>query len=190
PLRYPGQYSDDETGLHYNTFRYYDPEIGRFSTQDPIGLAGGINLYQYGPNPLTWIDPWGLTPWEFGKFNEWFNAASVQDVINNKTSVSSALRGSGGKHELFPVSLAAKAKELGFTAEELKKYAVNTDRITFTNVSDSKGIPVPDGGHHGSRAGRHFHNKLIAELEGATSKADAKKIIARHHKGHMKLSGC
>ncbi len=41
PLRYPGQYSDDETGLHYNTFRYYDPEIGRFSTQDPIGLAGG-----------------------------------------------------------------------------------------------------------------------------------------------------
>ncbi|WP_309598804.1 RHS repeat-associated core domain-containing protein, partial [Yersinia similis] len=32
----------------------------RFSTQDPIGLAGGINLYQYGPNPITWIDPWGL----------------------------------------------------------------------------------------------------------------------------------
>nr|WP_225793043.1 RHS repeat-associated core domain-containing protein [Yersinia pseudotuberculosis] len=60
PLRYPGQYSDDETGLHYNTFRYYDPEIGRFSTQDPIGLAGGVNLYQYGPNPLGWVDPWGL----------------------------------------------------------------------------------------------------------------------------------
>ncbi|MHA3316532.1 RHS repeat-associated core domain-containing protein, partial [Yersinia pseudotuberculosis] len=56
-----GQYSDDETGLHYNTFRYYDPEIGRFSTQDPVGLAGGINLYQYAPNPLTWIDPWGYT---------------------------------------------------------------------------------------------------------------------------------
>ncbi|CNI48561.1 PAAR/RHS domain-containing protein [Yersinia pseudotuberculosis] len=63
PLRYPGQYSDDETGLHYNTFRYYDPEIGRFSTQDPIGLAGGINLYQYGPNPLGWVDPLGWMPW-------------------------------------------------------------------------------------------------------------------------------
>ncbi|MCE4114845.1 RHS repeat-associated core domain-containing protein, partial [Yersinia pseudotuberculosis] len=62
-LRYPGQYSDDETGLHYNTFRYYDPEIGRFSTQDPIGLAGGINLYQYGPNPLGWGDPLGWMPW-------------------------------------------------------------------------------------------------------------------------------
>lgn len=61
PLRYPGQYNDDETGLHYNTFRYYDPEIGRFTTQDPIGLAGGLNLYAYGPNPLSYIDPLGLS---------------------------------------------------------------------------------------------------------------------------------
>ncbi|KNC93133.1 hypothetical protein GM30_14135 [Trabulsiella odontotermitis] len=60
PLRYPGQYCDRETGLHYNTYRYYDPECGRFTTQDPIGLAGGINLYQYAPNPLGWIDPLGL----------------------------------------------------------------------------------------------------------------------------------
>jgi len=45
--------------LHYNTFRYYDPDIGRFATQDPIGLDGGLNLYQYAPNPSLWIDPWG-----------------------------------------------------------------------------------------------------------------------------------
>ncbi|RMR08548.1 Rh [Pseudomonas syringae pv. helianthi] len=60
-LRFQGQYFDAETGLHYNTFRYYDPEIGRFTTQDPIGLAGGLNFYTYGPNPLTYIDPWGWT---------------------------------------------------------------------------------------------------------------------------------
>ncbi|PNO71486.1 hypothetical protein MC70_011400 [Serratia marcescens] len=60
PLRYAGQYQDDESGLHYNLFRYYEPEVGRFTTQDPIGLEGGLNLYAYGPNPLTWIDPWGL----------------------------------------------------------------------------------------------------------------------------------
>ncbi|MNH12060.1 putative deoxyribonuclease RhsC [compost metagenome] len=59
-LRFQGQYFDDETGLHYNTFRYYDPEVGRFVTQDPIGLAGGRNLYRYAPNPLGWIDPMGL----------------------------------------------------------------------------------------------------------------------------------
>ncbi|PIT17664.1 hypothetical protein BGI33_02590 [Snodgrassella alvi] len=58
-LRYQGQYLDRETGLHYNTFRYYDPNIGRFTQPDPIGLLGGLNLYQYAPNGLTWIDPWG-----------------------------------------------------------------------------------------------------------------------------------
>ena len=51
PLRYAGQYGDDESGLHYNLFRY-EPEVGRFTTQDPIGLEGGLNLYAYGPNPL------------------------------------------------------------------------------------------------------------------------------------------
>ena len=59
-LRYQGQYLDKETGLHYNTFRYYDPDIGRFTQPDPIGLLGGLNLYQYAPNALTWVDPWGL----------------------------------------------------------------------------------------------------------------------------------
>jgi RHS repeat-associated protein len=54
-----GQYLDRDTGLHYNTFRYYDPDIGRFISPDPIGLMGGTNLYQYAPNPVSWIDPWG-----------------------------------------------------------------------------------------------------------------------------------
>ncbi|MDU8600407.1 RHS repeat-associated core domain-containing protein [Pseudomonas syringae] len=60
-LRFQGQYFDVETGLHYNTFRYYDPEIGRFITQDPIGLLGGGNLYKYVMNPASWIDPHGLS---------------------------------------------------------------------------------------------------------------------------------
>ncbi len=61
PLRMPGQYFDEETGLHYNLFRYYAPECGRFISQDPIGLRGGLNLYAYAPNPLKYIDPLGLT---------------------------------------------------------------------------------------------------------------------------------
>ncbi|NUF79770.1 RHS repeat protein, partial [Snodgrassella sp. ESL0323] len=59
-LRYQGQYLDRETGLHYNTFRYYDPDTGRFTQPDPIGLTGGFNLYQYAPNAFMWIDPLGL----------------------------------------------------------------------------------------------------------------------------------
>jgi len=61
PLRFQGQYYDTETGLHYNRFRYYDPDVGRFTTKDPIGLLGGDNLYAYAPNPVGWVDPLGLS---------------------------------------------------------------------------------------------------------------------------------
>lgn len=60
PLRFPGQYAEESTGLHYNTFRFYDPDIGRFISQDPIGLQGGENLYWYAPSPISWLDPSGL----------------------------------------------------------------------------------------------------------------------------------
>jgi RHS repeat-associated protein len=66
PLRFPGQYFDSETGLHYNMHRYYDPDTGRFAMHDPIGLRGDINLYRYAPNPNRWIDPLGL---QGGKLN-------------------------------------------------------------------------------------------------------------------------
>jgi RHS repeat-associated protein len=58
-LRLLQEHMDRETGLHFNTFRFYDPDVGRFTTPDPIGLEGGLNLYQYAPNPIGWADPWG-----------------------------------------------------------------------------------------------------------------------------------
>jgi RHS repeat-associated protein len=61
PLRFQGQYYDEETGLHYNLNRYYDPFTGRYITQDPLGIQGGLNSYQYsGSDPINWIDPLGL----------------------------------------------------------------------------------------------------------------------------------
>ena len=61
PLRFPGQYFDAETGLHYNRFRYYEPGTGRYVSVDPLGLSGGPNPTAYVPDPLTWADPLGLT---------------------------------------------------------------------------------------------------------------------------------
>ena len=61
PFRLQNQYFDQETGLHYNLMRYYEPDSGRFVNQDPIGLAGGDNLYWFAPNAQTWIDLLGLT---------------------------------------------------------------------------------------------------------------------------------
>ncbi|MBV4481727.1 RHS repeat domain-containing protein, partial [Pseudomonas khavaziana] len=60
PLRFQGQYFDQESGLHYNRHRYYNPDIGRYLSPDPVKLAGGINGYQYVPNPTGWVDPLGL----------------------------------------------------------------------------------------------------------------------------------
>ncbi|WP_413793244.1 MULTISPECIES: RHS repeat-associated core domain-containing protein [unclassified Pseudomonas] len=59
-LRFQGQYLDREIGLHYNVLRFYDPDVGRFTTPDPIGLAGGLNFYAYAPNPIGYADPLGL----------------------------------------------------------------------------------------------------------------------------------
>ena len=61
PIRMQGQQFDRETGLHYNRYRYFDPTLGRYVTQDPIGLAGGFNLNVYAnENPLKKVDPFGL----------------------------------------------------------------------------------------------------------------------------------
>lgn len=53
---------DQETGLHYNRYRYYSPYVGRFVSKDPIGLLGGNNIYLYVQNPVQIIDPLGLAP--------------------------------------------------------------------------------------------------------------------------------
>ena len=80
PFRLQNQYYDEETGLHYNLMRYYEPEAGRFVNQDPIGLWGGDNLYQFAPNTLMWIDLWGLSAHGGGSYGNVRKASSGGEV--------------------------------------------------------------------------------------------------------------
>ncbi|WP_432005083.1 polymorphic toxin type 28 domain-containing protein [Streptomyces parvus] len=70
PLRFPGQYCDPESRLHYNLNRYYSPECGRYLTQDPLGITPSLNPSSYVGNPTTWIDPLGLSPYESMGFSK------------------------------------------------------------------------------------------------------------------------
>ncbi|WP_447894315.1 RHS repeat-associated core domain-containing protein [Vreelandella sp. GE22] len=66
PIRFQGQWQDEESGLYYNRHRYYDPQQGRYVSQDPIGLRGGTNLYGYVANPMGAVDPLGLSGGPYG----------------------------------------------------------------------------------------------------------------------------
>lgn len=89
-LRFQGQYFDAESGLHYNRFRYYDPDIGRFISQDPIGLAGGNNSYVYAVNPISWIDPFGLAPCKPGLMRYKPRDELTAQAGSRKTAISRA----------------------------------------------------------------------------------------------------
>ncbi|MDO5681145.1 MAG: RHS repeat-associated core domain-containing protein, partial [Pelistega sp.] len=78
----------------YNTFRYFDPSLGRFTQPDPIGLAGGWNLYQYAPNPLSWVDPWGWACWSTARSRYWkAEAKAAPKGMYSKTNINRMHRG-------------------------------------------------------------------------------------------------
>ena len=85
PLRMAGQYRDNETGLFYNYFRFYDPQTGRYVENDPIGLKGGLNIFAYADNnPLKLTDPKGKSPVVIGigvGTATWLGACSLYSFV-------------------------------------------------------------------------------------------------------------
>ncbi|MEU6073716.1 DUF6531 domain-containing protein [Micromonospora sp. NPDC047074] len=96
PLRFPGQYHDAETGLHYNRFRYYDPATARYLSPDPLGLAGGPNPTAYVDDPLTTSDPLGLAHCKGGNRSSSRSSESSQD--SHRSGRSHRLHGSQRSH--------------------------------------------------------------------------------------------
>ncbi|APZ64731.1 AAA family ATPase [Salmonella enterica subsp. enterica serovar Stanley] len=132
PLRLPGQYFDDETGLHYNLFRYYAPECGRFVSQDPIGLRGGLNLYQYAPNSLTWIDPLGLDVIRLRHYTSNQGFAAIKEsmkILAGDQNAVFAVRAKGK-----PLSMADAADKFKIKQNHARNYIdfdMDTNRVEF-----------------------------------------------------------
>ncbi|WP_083207144.1 RHS repeat-associated core domain-containing protein [Pseudomonas sp. 24 R 17] len=162
PLRFQGQYFDSESGLHYNRHRYYNPDIGRYLTPDPVKLAGGINAYQYVPNPTGWVDPLGLTscPGTAG-CKPSYNAQSPFDAVkvNSDEPRTPGPQLTARQRRIEELTEAnAKRRVLEYEAEydmhmvgkhgpeveshKIRRRSINgTDPITDITPQNKKGVP-------------------------------------------------
>jgi len=130
-------------------------------------------------NPTILLDLFGLAPWGAGKqrFDLWWKKAKQKTVQKHIASVKRHLR-AGGKHEMFPVSIAMDAKRLGFTPSELRSMTLNTKDVEFR-------YGIHRGKHHKSTASSLFHQALIAQLKAAKTKTEALRIIEDMHEKHV-----
>ncbi|WP_087020781.1 RHS repeat-associated core domain-containing protein [Thaumasiovibrio subtropicus] len=157
PLRFQGQYFDEESGLHYNLTRYYDPLCGRFIQPDPIGVKGGVNLYQYAPNPVQWIDPLGMscsredgTNVNGGNFNGDNHNNVERDAMGNELGGDSWLDNACWMPDLpEPDYSKAKLKKPAFkvVVEVAGKPAPHSEHLTLEATSaqeEQKSRPIID----------------------------------------------
>jgi len=135
-IRLPGQQYDEESGLHYNRHRYYEPLQGRYIKQDPIGLTGGWNPYQYPLNPVTNIDPLGLYD---------FKSKNIDDVGRYALAMCNAQSISENK-EYGGVICKKKGEYFSLQAKRADEH----DSIDLRNMKCSEGTEkVGDYHTHG-----------------------------------------
>lgn len=147
PSRFPGQYEDEETELNYNYFRTYDPQIGRYTQSDPIGLHGGLNTFLYvSNNPNTGFDPKGLVRWKAsyagGSLILFFGAG-----FHRFSLVSDCIAGVRAKAVVWLVG-SGMGGSIGFTT-------IGVDIEENLEFVDYKEMPDPDvfNGQGGMAAG-------------------------------------
>lgn len=135
-LRFAGQYYDDETGLHYNYFRDYDPSTGRYVQSDPIGLAGGLNTYGYvGGNSLRYIDPYGLIICTGGGSVETLVCTSSEQSVTGIDPLQTSKINS--EPDVFPGGKIQPLLKSPFSAVEAPRYLTNSPEFRmYTDISN------------------------------------------------------
>ncbi|WP_274387304.1 RHS repeat-associated core domain-containing protein [Rahnella ecdela] len=172
PIRMQGQQFDEESGLHYNRHRYYDPPQGRYITQDPIGLRGGWNLYAYLMNPVQKVDPLVLSEWgkwvgsSFNLPNDEIAAAieASNGPYYEPPSGSISFDG-GGSADIF--TGASNAIGVGLTTDE--KSPIHMDLCIYNNLCEHEGVGAAVG--YGATG-------TISESEMSSGKSDAAGYMA------------
>ena len=165
PLRFPGQYEDEETGLFYNRHRYYDPDATRFISADPLEFEGGANAFRYAPNPIDWMDPLGLL----------FSATTVQ--LGNSMGGQSTFHPGQTPHHIVQQGAPGAAGQAILTRNGIGVHdGVNGARLwgTHPNQVAQPGYPAAGRGCAGYHAGSDIHGaaaqaKVASEL--ATAEA-------------------
>ena len=134
PFRLQNQYFDEETGLHYNLMRYYEPEAGRFVNQDPIGLLGGENLYWFAPNTQSWVDWLGLhsDPDLLNRITRVMGAMSEGDR-SRTTYALARVTTSSGRSEIW----MASAGQRGWVSPTLRE-AAGADEVIHNTYGNNK----------------------------------------------------
>ncbi|TBL85656.1 hypothetical protein EYY95_14720, partial [Hafnia alvei] len=176
PLRFQGQYHDDESGLSYNRYRYYDVSALRYLSPDPIGLAGGVNAYAYVPSPLSWVDPLGLSGCDLTGSNWKFNPDKDVDLRNSNSTYQDALneafKRTGVPREQFEVVKWGKdqyGKSIPVEWQGPEGASVNIDIPSWNNVKSNgdlgEGPHAPHIGYQTPRKPRirgHIFINLIS----------------------------
>jgi RHS repeat-associated protein len=141
PFRYQGQYEDEETGLYYNRFRYYDGNDGRYVSQDPIRLSGGLNFYNYVQDPSIYIDGFGLAPFTPRPVTE---GSVFRGVKPGQPTFSPDANDLAGMDHMPGIS--SKPKNNAQTQKFFQKMGADVKEIDVTKLSSLEAIQ--DGKDH------------------------------------------